>query len=83
MGAQQGKNEEAIVNEAIKITSHAERAAFVKSACADDAALLDRVEALLKSHFEGSSFLNLPPASVNGTLDAPPLTEGPGMRIGR
>jgi serine/threonine protein kinase/Tfp pilus assembly protein PilF len=77
------KNEEAIFNEAIKIKSSAERAAFVKSACGDDTALLARVEAMLKVHFEDESFLKSPPAGIAGTLDAPPLTEGPGTRIGR
>ena len=49
----------------------------------DDTTLLARVEALLKVHFEDQTFLESPPVSVDGTLDAPPLTEGPGIRIGR
>ncbi|MCJ7728758.1 MAG: serine/threonine protein kinase, partial [Sedimentisphaerales bacterium] len=77
------KDEETIFNEAIEIKSYAERAAFVKSACGDDTALLARVEAMLKVHFEDESFLKSPPAGIAGTLDAPPLAEGPGMRIGR
>lgn len=76
------KNEEAIFNAAIKIDPPAERAAFVKSACGDDDALLARVEALLKAHYEDKSFLNKPPVGINSTLDSP-LTEGPGTRIGR
>jgi serine/threonine protein kinase/tetratricopeptide (TPR) repeat protein len=83
VSAEYGKNEEAIFNEAIKIKSSAERAAFVKSACGDDTALLARVEAMLKVHFEDESFLKSPPAGIAGTLDASPLTEGPGTRIGR
>ena len=83
MCAKNGKNEESIFNEAIGIKSSAERAAFIKSACGDDAALLARVEALLKVHFEDKSFLRSPPAGIDSTLDAPPLTEGPGMKIGR
>jgi serine/threonine protein kinase/tetratricopeptide (TPR) repeat protein len=82
MCAEHKRDEEAIFNEAIKIKSYAERAAFIKSACGDDTALLARVEALLKVHFEGKSFLKSPPAGIAGTLDAGPLTEGPGTRIG-
>jgi serine/threonine protein kinase/tetratricopeptide (TPR) repeat protein len=83
MCAKKGKHEVSIFNEAIGIKSSAERAAFIKSACGDDAALLARVEALLKVHFEDKSFLRSPPAGIDSTLDAPPLTEGPGMKIGR
>ena len=75
MCAKNGKNEEAIFNEAIGIKSSAERAAFIKSACGDDAALLARVEALLKVHFEDKSFLRSPPVGIDSTLDATPLTE--------
>jgi serine/threonine protein kinase len=83
MCAEHNKNEEAIFNAAIEIDSPAERSAFVKSACGDDTALLARVEALLKVHFEDKSFLKSPPVGVDVTLDAGPLTEGPGTKIGR
>jgi serine/threonine protein kinase/uncharacterized protein HemY len=83
MSAEYRKDEEAIFNEAIKIKAAAERAAFVKSACGDDAALLVRVEAMLKVHFEDKSFLKSPPGGMEVTLDSGPLTEGPGTRIGR
>jgi WD40 repeat protein/serine/threonine protein kinase len=83
MCAENKRNEEAIFNEAIEIKSFVERAAFIKSACGDDNALLARVEALLKVHFEDESFLKSPPAGIDGTLESSPLTEGPGMRIGR
>ena len=83
MSTEYRKNEEAIFNAAIEIKSNAERAAFVKSACGDDTALLARVEALLKVHFEDESFLKSPPGGMDGTLDAGPLTEGPGTSIGR
>ena len=72
-----------IFNEAIKIESSSERDAFIKSACGDDTALLTRVEALLKVHFEDESVLRSPPAGINRTLDAPLPTEGPGTKIGR
>ncbi|MGA2916438.1 MAG: serine/threonine-protein kinase [Sedimentisphaerales bacterium] len=83
MCAEHKKNEEAIFNEAIGIKSDAERAAFIKSACGDDTTLLARIEALLKVHFADKSFLKSPPAGIAGTLDAGPLTEAPGMSIGR
>src|SRR5262245_20592062 len=37
-----------------------QRAAFLDEACADDAALRERVEALLLSHEQGGSFLGKP-----------------------
>jgi serine/threonine protein kinase len=77
------KNEEAVFNAAIEIDSVTERAAFVKSACGDDAKLLARVEALLKVHYEDKRFLKSPPAGMDSTLDSSPLTEGPGTRIAR
>ncbi len=83
MCAEHKKDEEAIFNKAIEIKSLAERATFVKSACGEDAALLARVEALLKVHFEDASFLKSPPAGINSTLDTPPPTEVPGMKIDR
>jgi tetratricopeptide (TPR) repeat protein len=76
------KDEETIFNAAIEIDTPAKRAAFIKSACGDDTALLARVEALLKVHFEDGRFLKSPPG-VDVTLDAGPLTERPGTKIGR
>ncbi len=82
MGARK-KNEEEIFSTAIEIDSPAERAAFVKSACGDDTELLSRVEALLKVHYEDNSFLKSPPFGIDVTLDASPLSEGPGTIVGR
>jgi hypothetical protein len=73
MSAKRKMDEEAIFDEAIKIKSSTERAAFIKSACRDDAALLARVEALLKVHFEDENFLKSPPG-VDGTLNAGQLS---------
>ena len=83
MSAENRKDEEAIFNAVIEIDSPVERAAFVKSACGDNTELLARVEGLLKVHYEDDSFLKSPPAGIDGTLDAGPLTEAPGTRIGR
>ena len=79
----EGKNEEAIFESAVEIDSPAERTAFVRSACGDDAKLLARVEALLRIHYENKTFLKRPPIDIDGTADGSPLTEGPGTKIGR
>jgi len=69
---------------ALEKKSKAERDAYLDEACGEDKKLRADVEALLKAHYEaGKSFLNGPPGGIGGTLDAPPLTEGPGTRIGR
>ena len=59
----------------------AERAAFLDQACAGDAALRQRVEALLKAHAEatGEAFLTGPHQWVSAAVMT---AEGPGARIG-
>src|SRR5262245_44566134 len=61
----------------------AERAAFLDVACAGDAALRRRLEALLRSHAEAPGFLNVPaveqltaagPGSANAAADLSFLT---------
>ncbi|UCG59647.1 MAG: protein kinase, partial [Phycisphaerales bacterium] len=76
------RKEEAIFKAAIEIDSPEERAAFVKSACGEDAKLLRRVENLLKSHYDDDHFLTSPPNCSGITLDNSPLTERPGTKIG-
>ena len=44
------RDEESIFKAAIKITSSAERMAYLKRACGNDVDLLVRVEALLKAY---------------------------------
>jgi serine/threonine protein kinase/tetratricopeptide (TPR) repeat protein len=78
----ENKSEEAIFNAAVDIESAGERAAFVKSSCGDDGALLARVEALLQVYYEDGNFLKSPPG-IDVTLDDSPLAEGPGTKIGR
>jgi serine/threonine protein kinase len=73
----------------------AERAAFLDQACAGDAALRDRIEALLRSHEQAASFLEKPATPEAGAtsdipagrwIDREALTpapiEGPGTLIG-
>ncbi len=55
-------NEEAIFTAALEKHTPAERAAFLDEACAGDAALRHRIEALLQSHSEAGSFLGRPAA---------------------
>jgi WD40 repeat protein/tRNA A-37 threonylcarbamoyl transferase component Bud32 len=52
--------EETIFTAALEKSALAERAAFLDEACYGDAALRQRVEALLRSHTEGGSFLETP-----------------------
>src|SRR5262249_5537482 len=64
----------------------AERVGFVQEATADDAALRERVEALLSAHDDPASFLETPAASFGATVDLAhceaPLAERPGSIIG-
>ena len=73
-------DEESIFTEARKIESPAERAAYIQEASKNDAALIDRVEALLDVHDQDSKFLNDPPIAPN--INMPPGTETVGSLIG-
>jgi serine/threonine protein kinase len=75
-------NEESIFAAAIQRTDPQQRAAFLDGACAEDAQLRARVEALLRSHEEGGSFLDQPAAPIPPTVAAAPISEGPGTRLG-
>jgi len=56
--------EESLFLQAVEIGSADERAAFLNRACGSDAELRRGVEALLRHHREGSSFLEAPPTEV-------------------
>jgi serine/threonine protein kinase len=70
-----------------------ERAAYLDEACAGDAPLRERVEALLWSHEQAGSFLDQPPGEAGATGDQARATEtetpsggppdGPGSHVGR
>ena len=79
----ESKDEEAIFKAAIKLQSSAEREAYLKEACGDDAGLRNRLKILLKAHEEAGSFLEAPAFDPDVTLDTSALTEGPGTVIGR
>src|SRR5262249_54800248 len=58
-----------------------ERAAYLAEACAGDAKLRRRVEALLRAHAEPDEILD-PPAAQVATVDEAPIVERPGSRVG-
>ena len=58
------------------------RAAYLQQACGDDAALRERVLALVQIAEEQQSFLEQPPAAYARTVTPQPLTESPGTVIG-
>ena len=60
----------------------ADRAAYLDQACADDPALRERVEALLRAQAAAGSFLESPAPSPVVTVDEQPVGEGPGTVIG-
>src|SRR5712672_823200 len=76
--ADQSNREKEIFEQALDITRTEERLRFLTSACGKDAALLARVQALLRADESGESFL---PEQPKATLVA--ITEKPGDRIGR
>src|SRR5437868_7893828 len=76
--ADQSNREKEIFEQALDITPVEERLRFLTSACGKDAALLARVQALLRADESGESFLPEHPRAV-----VVPITEKPGDRIGR
>src|SRR5512146_1659634 len=80
------KPERPIFEQAAEIASDAERAAYLDQACAGDAELRARLEALLEGHFKGQGFLEGVPtraAEMAHTLRAnAPDKEEVGTAIG-
>ena len=76
--ADQSNREKEIFEQALDITPTEERRRFLTSACGKDAALLARVQALLRADESGESFL---PEQPKATVV--PITEKPGDHIGR
>src|SRR5438034_140441 len=76
--ADQSNREKEIFEQALDITPTKERLRFLTSACGKNAALLARVQALLRADESGESFL---PEQPKATVVA--ITEKPGDRIGR
>src|SRR5690349_16991464 len=74
----QSNREKEIFEQALDITPTEERVRFLTSACGKDAALLARVQALLRADESGESFLPEQPKAA-----VVPITEKPGDKIGR
>src|SRR5712692_4598910 len=72
----------AVFCEALDRKTPQELAEYLDQACGRNPELRARVEALLQAHEEASGFLQEPAGSPAATFDEPPLTEGPGTRIG-
>ena len=76
-------SEETIFGHALDLPV-AERNAYLTQACAGDAALRVRVEALLQAHDDAGSLLDASPGgAVRAALSRPPPEEKPGALIGR
>jgi predicted Ser/Thr protein kinase len=64
-------DESTLFNAARRIDDPAARQQYVREACADDGALADRVEALLRAHDKTSTFLGSPAKELGGLLGIP------------
>src|SRR5947209_20099782 len=60
----------------------ADRAAYLDQACADEPAVRQRVETLLRAQAAAGSFLQVPPADPCVTVDQAPVSEAAGTVIG-
>ena len=80
-------NVRSIFDSVIEIDSPAQRQAYLDAACAGQPEIRQKVDALLRSHDDPGSFLQVPPSAVihqchEATELYSPITEGPGSRIG-
>jgi len=82
---QSNHREKEIFERALDFESPNERLGYIKGACADDAALIARVQALLRAHDEASCFLpDAPVAEPERTVALRTSIDAtPGDRIGR
>src|SRR5437667_8649350 len=69
-----------IFSAALDRESPAERAAYLDAACGPDAALRERVEALLRAHDRAGGFLE--PRGTDAPGPAAPTADAPGPRSG-
>src|SRR3990172_1823491 len=76
-------DEEAVFKIAFEIESPEARAEYLREACGDDHALLDRLTALLRMHDEEPNFLESPPSVLATDAGISFIPEGPGETIGR
>jgi serine/threonine protein kinase/WD40 repeat protein len=80
-------NESQVFDDALKLATPAERAAYLDAACAGNRQLRADVEALLQAHASDPGFLERPAGSIRGTIDPsastapPPSSEAVGLVI--
>ena len=77
-----GLDEQAIFEVARTMDSPEAREAYLQQVCGDDAAMGQRVRALLKAYAKSASFLEAPAVAPAATGNMPALAERPGMVIG-
>ncbi len=75
--------EETIFKVALEIESPEARAEYLREACGDDHALLERMTALLRMRDEEPAFLESPPTVLATTTGILPVADRPGKTIGR
>jgi serine/threonine protein kinase len=81
-------NEREIFIEAAQVNDPVEQAAFLRRTCGQDEALHRQLVDLLAAHSRAQSFLESPPSGIalavagRDATQAPPVTEGPGTKIG-
>ena len=75
-------SERSIFIAALEKDDPAERAAYLAQACADDAALRERIERLLKAHEPADSFLERGPSVLDATDDYEAIAECAGTVVG-
>lgn len=80
-----GEIEKALFDAALGLPDPEVRRAFLERACGDDAALRDRLEALLESNAEAERFFDMDPLRLPGEQEGAPAgeeasAEGPGGR---
>src|SRR5262249_22261942 len=69
-------NERTVFMAALEKEDAAERKAYLDKVCADDAALRERVDALLRSHEKEGAFLDVPAAEQLASPKDPVIPEG-------
>ncbi len=78
----QANHEKVLFEKALSLASAAERSAYLKGACGDDAALLERSQALLTAHEQAHESSPDDPSAKSTVPDERPWSEKPGGHIG-
>jgi WD40 repeat protein/serine/threonine protein kinase len=74
---------EKVFEDAIKLPTPQERAAYVRGACGEDQVLRQQVESLIQAHDEVGGFMPTDPGEAVITIPDRPLSEKEGTCIGR